>query len=439
MPCRFAFQFLLVLVLSAHERAAAQSSTGFAAADSASVARAAWQRAAAAFSAKDVAAARREVERAATAWPVQPAYVWARAVTAQLAADTVGVYGALAAYAALGLGRDLRADARFAPYATRPRFATIVARHDSNRALLARSHVVATLSDSTLWPEGVDYDRRTGRYYVASVRHRTIAEVVDGRITRELWAREQPGVGAVLGVRVDARRGVIWATFAGIPQMQGYAKADSTIAALVRVRIADGTIERRWNLPPAPLGHTLGDLAIGPLGDVFVTDSNDPVLYRLRPGADTLERITSPLFHSLQGVAALPNGAALYVADYSLGIVRVDLTTKNTIRLDDAPGSTSVGCDGIAWDRDAIVAIQNGVAPARVMRFVVDASGTRIVRAEVLDRNVAIADEPTIGTIVGREFVYVANSQWEKYTEDGQRKSERPLTGTVLLAVRLPR
>ena len=439
MTRRFAFHLVVVFSLCVADRAASQSSSGVAAADSASVARAAWQRAVLAFNAKDVAAARREVERAATAWPVQPAYVWARAVTAQLAADTDGVYSALAAYSALGLGRDLRADARFAPYASRPRFATIVARHDSNRAPLARSHVVAALSDSTLWPEGVDYDPRTGRYYVASVRHRTIAEVVNGRVTRELWAREEPGVGAVLGVRVDARRGVIWATLAGIPQMLGYAKADSTIAALVRVRIADGTIERRWNLPPAPLGHTLGDLAIGPLGDVFVTDSNDPVLYRLWPGADTLERITSPLFHSLQGVAPLPNGAALYVADYSLGILRVDLTTKTITRLDDAPGSTSIGCDGIVWDRDAIVAVQNGVAPARVMRFVVDSNGTRIVRAEVLDRNAAIADEPTIGTIVGREFVYVANSQWEKYTDAGSRKSEWPLKATVLLAVPLTR
>ena len=427
----------LLYIASTATESAAQSFTGVAAADSASAARAAWQRAVVAFNAKDVATARKEIDRAASAWPVQPAYVWARAVTAQMSADTDGIRNALDAYAALGLGRDLRADARFAGYAGLSSFAPIVARHDSNRAPIARSRVVATLADSTFWPEGMDYDPRTRRYYVASVRHRTIAEVANGRVIREVWPREQAGIGAVLGVRVDARRGVIWATLAGLPQMQGYSPADSTIAALIRVRIADGAIERRWNLPPAPLGHTLGDLAIGPLGDVFVTDSNEPVLYRLRLGADSLERITSPLFHSLQGIAPVPNGNAAYVADYSLGLLRVDLHTNQVTRLDDAPGSTSIGCDGIAWDRNAIVAVQNGVAPARVMRFVVDASGTRIVRAEVLDRNVAIADEPTIGAVVGQEFVYVANSQWEKYTDAGVRKRERPLAEAVLLAVPL--
>jgi len=427
----------LLWIATFTRESAAQSFTGVAAADSASAARAAWQRAVAAFNAKDMATARKEVDRAANAWPVQPAYVWARAVTAQMSADTDGVRNALESYAALGLGRDLRTDARFAGYVPLPRFAAIVARHDSNRASLVRSRVIATLSDSTFWPEGMDYDPRTYRYYVASVRHRTIAEVADGRVRRELWPREQPGIGAVLGVRVDARRGVIWATLAGIPQMQGYSPADSTIAALVRVRIGDGAIERRWDLPPAALGHTLGDLAIGPLGDVFVTDSNEPVLYRLRPGAEALERITSPLFHSLQGIAPVPNGNVAYVADYSLGMLRVDLRTNGVTRLEDAPGSTSIGCDGIAWDRDAIIAVQNGVAPARVVRFVVDGSGRRIVRAEVVDRNIAIADEPTIGAVVGRQFVYVANSQWEKYTDAGVRKRERPLAVPVLLAVPL--
>lgn len=417
--------------------AGAQVPTGIAAADSASVARAAWARATAALRANDAPSARREVERAASAWPVQPAYVWARAVVAQLVRDTDAVYRALDDYASLGLGYDLRHDPRFTGLVSLPRFTALVAKHDRNRAPITHGRVVARLSDSTFWPEGMDYDPRTQRYYVASVRHRTIAEVVDGRLQRELWPREQPGIGAVLGVRVDTIRNVLWATLAGIPQMNGYTPGDSSIAAIVRVRISDGMIERRWDLPHARLGHVLGDLAIGPSGDVFVTDSNDPVLYRLRPGADTLERITSPLFRSLQGVAPLSDGRALYVADYSHGLLRVDLDSSVVTRLDDAPGSTSIGCDGIAWDGRAVVAVQNGVAPPRIMRFVVDATGRRIVRAEVLDRNIAVADEPTIGAIVGREFVYVANSQWEKYTDDGRRKPERPLRAPVLLSVPL--
>ena len=176
--------------------------------------------------------------------------------------------------------------------------------------------------------------------------------------------------------------------------MANYGAADSTIAALLRIRIGDGTIERRWNIPPAPEGHTLGDLAVGPKGDVFVTDSNEPVLYWLRPGADTLESIRSPLFRSLQGLAPTPDGLFLYVADYSHGILRVSLATKTVMRVADAHGSTSLGCDGLAWDRGAIVAVQNGVAPARVVRFALNSSGDRFTEAKVLDQNIGTLGEP---------------------------------------------
>jgi sugar lactone lactonase YvrE len=181
----------------------------------------------------------------------------------------------------------------------------------------------------------------------------------------------------------------------------------------------------------------LGDLAIGPRGDVWVTDSNEPVLYRLRPGADSLERVESPLFRSLQGVAPTPDGSAVYLADYSHGLLRVETATRRVARLADAPGSTALGVDGLAWHDGALVGVQNGVAPARVMRYVLDPAGTRVARAELLDRNAAVADEPTIGTVAGALFVYVANSQWEKHDARGARVPGRPLTAPVLLAVPL--
>jgi sugar lactone lactonase YvrE len=426
----------LAAILAAARPVAAQPDV--APAESAAVARAAYGRATRALRAGDLAVARSESDHAAAAWPTQPAYLFARAYTAARASDTAAVLQALGAVAAIGLGRDL-SDSAFAPYRTLPAFAAVAARLDTNRAPLPRSRPQARLADSAFWPEGVDHDPRTGRFYVAGIRHRTIAELAPDGAVRELWPRGQPGLGALLGVRVDTALGVLWATTSGIPQMAGYAPGDSAIAALLRVRIVDGAIERRWDLPARPGGHVLGDLAVGPRGDVWITDSNEPVLYRLRPGADTLERVTSPLFRSLQGVAPTPDGRAVYLADYSHGLLRLEIATGRVTRLPDAPGSTALGVDGLAWHDGALVAVQNGVAPARVMRYVLDAAGARVVRAEVLDRNVAVADEPTIGTVADGDFVYVANSQWEKHDERGTPLAGRPLTPPVLLAVPLDR
>jgi len=39
-----------------------------------------------------------------------------------------------------------------------------------------------------------------------------------------------------------------------------------------------------------------------------------------------------------------------------------------------------------------------------------------------VDRNLELADEPTLLAKAGDGFLYVANSQWEKYGEDGVRR-----------------
>ena len=414
--------------------------TGNAVVDSANVARAAYSRASAALRAGNFPTARDEAARAASAWPTQPAYVWGRVVVALRMRDTAAALDALTRYADLGLGRNLSADTALAALVALPAFQAVAARHAAQLAPITRGRPVAVLPDSTFYPEGMDVDPRTGFMYVASVRHRTIAELTHrGDYIRELLPRGGVGLGALLAVRVDPQRGVLWATTSGIPQMAGFQPADSNIHRLLRIRLPDGEIDGRWDIAVATSGNTLGDVAVGPLGDVFVSDSRDPVLYRLPADGGGLQPYRHPLFRSLQGVVAAPGARVAFVADYSHGLLKVDLMSGDVIRLGDAPGSTSLGCDGISWHDGALIAVQNGVVPPRIMRFELDSAWTRIVRADVLDRNVPVADEPTIGAVVGDDFVYVANSQWEKFNDAGELLPRATLRRPVLLSVPIKR
>lgn len=426
-----------ILLVTMRSTADAQNRSGIAAVDSAAVARAAGARASAALRSKDVTTARQEYARAVHAWPTQPGYVWAAAILAARQHDTSAVLNYLRAYADLGLGRDLTVDSTLANVANSGAFAATRTKLTANAKPMVRSHVKLTFGDSSFWAEGVDVDPVTRHFYVASIRHRTIADIAPDGTSRELWPRDRPDLGAIFSVRVDTRRRTIWATTSGVRQTAGYAPADSSIAALLEIRPSDGVILRRWNVPPVAGGHVLGDLAIGPAGDVFITDSNQPTLYWLRPGADTLESITSPLFHSLQGLAPTPNGRTLYLTDYSHGLLRVDLRSRAVTRVADAPNSTSLGCDGIAWYRGGIIAVQNGVEPARIVQIVLNAAGDSVVRLDVIDRNSNIADEPSIGTVFGDDFIYVANGQWTKYDDNGIRIAGSKLSPTILLDVPL--
>jgi D-alanyl-D-alanine carboxypeptidase len=414
--------------------------TGDATVDSAAAARAHWASANAALAANDTLGAYRHATRAATAWPTQPTYVWGRAVMAALARDTAAARQALTAYAAMGLGRDVRGDARFRATAADPGLATLLDQLAANGQPLVNSRAAFELADSTLWPEGIDHDPRTGRFYVTSVRHRTIVERSPNGAEREMIPRFTSGIGAILAVRVDTARNVLWATSSGLPQMVNYSPSDSSDGAILRIGLTDGLIER-WHVPGGGR-NVLGDIAVAPNGDVYVTDSSQPALYRFKPSGGTIERITSPLFRSLQGIAtgvrsSYP-GVLLYVADYSHGILVIDAATGMTVRLRDAPQSTSLGIDGLTTDGDALIAVQNGVTPARVIRLQLEPTGTAIGAVQLLDRNSTIADEPTTGVVVGRRFFYVANSQWEKYDDAGRRRANTVLRRPVILELPLP-
>jgi sugar lactone lactonase YvrE len=381
-------------------------------------------------------AARREVARAASAWPIQPSYLWEFTVLAAQAIYTLAALDGLRRYTALGLGRDLGADSALAAISGAAMFAEIRSLNAANARALARSRVERTFGDSAFWAE--DADPITGHLYVASIRHRTIANVAPNGAARELWPPGQHLFGAMFGVRVDPARHEPWATTSGVPQAQGYIAADSSIAALLGIRPADGTVVHRFNLPPVQGGHVLGDLAIGRRGDIFTTDSNQPLLYWLRPGVDSLEAITSPLFRSLQGVAPTPDGRVLYVADNSHGLLRVDLLTRGRSR-GRRPGvdTGALRGDRAPSRRDHRRSKWRHGATHRAV--LARQFGSRVRAVDVIDRNFTVADEPAIGTILGGDFVYVANGQWENFHDKGRRLPSGILSATILLAIPLPR
>ncbi len=298
------------------------------------------------------------------------------------------------------------------------------------------TRVVREIPDSTFWPEAVDYDPLTRSHFVSSV-HRGLILRIDslGRATN--FPVPALRGGAAMGLRVDPARRVLWAAWSGLPQRDGYVAADSTVAAIFEIGIDDGRVRRRWNLPAAPGGHVIGDLAIGPQGDVFFTDSKQPELYRLRPGRDSLETIRDTLFKSLQGAAPTPDGTTLYLADYSRGLLRLDLRSGVVSRLMTSDGKSARGCDGLMLYRGGLIAIHNGVLPGHVIRIGLDASGSAIASTELIEVDPAIGDEPTVGTIVGDELVFVGTSQWEKHDNNGRLLPNAKLRGIVIVGMKL--
>lgn len=405
----------------------------------AGAARNAYREAVAAERRGDLAAALGRAAAAAEAWPVQPFYLEAAAGYAARAGDTTAVTKYLGRLAALGAGPVLP-DAPFAALAAVPSVAAALRQVAANRVPLANSVAVATLPDTAFYPEGADVDSATGDWFVASVRQRRLVRIDPaGRATD--FGRLPAGrrLDAALGVRVDVARRVVWLTTRVLPQMEDYRKDEPTRATVWAFSLPDGRLLGAATAEGT--NHWFGDLVVAPDGSVILSDSESPVLYRARLGAggvELVEVLRHRLFRSLQGLVFDEAGRRLYLADYSHGLLLADLAAGTVVPVSAPAGVTTLGIDGIARSGRSIVAVQNGIAPARVVRFDLAAPG-RIAAAVVIDRHLPLADEPTIGAVVGDRFVYVANSQWEKYAEDGSRRPGTVLAQPVLLSVPIGR
>jgi len=96
----------------------------------------------------------------------------------------------------------------------------------------------------------------------------------------------------------------------------------------------------------------------------------------------------------------------------------------------------TLGIDGLYGVGGDLVGVQNGVTPYRVVRLHLDGDGRRIMSADVLERARPDYAEPTLGVVVGRTLYYVANSQWERFRDDGTIDAPDALRNPLVL--RLP-
>ena len=404
----------------------------------AAVARDRYRRAVQAADAGALAQARDLMVEAHRAWPTQIAYLTAAARLSARLADTAATAQWLGAIVELGLTTPLDGDSALAAVARAPALAAVTRQIRANAEPLAAGRTLVTDAPADFYPEGVDFDPQSNEWLLASIRKRTVVRVrADGRIAP--FARSaNPPLDAVLAVRVDRARDRVWVTTRVLPAMEGYRPGQPNRARVVALNRTTGEMIAAADAPEDGAPHLFGDLVIHRSGVAYFTDSESPVLYRatLSEGHVAIEVVAKHrLFRSLQGLAFDDSGERLYLADYSHGLLEVDPATGTVRHLPPPPGTSLLGIDGMVWKDNSLIAIQNGVSPARVLR--VRLSGGQVDRVEVLDRNPAVADEPTIGTLAGDQFVYVANSQWEKYQDDGRLKPGARLVAPILIAVPL--
>ncbi len=393
-----------------------------------------YQRGMAALEAKDPARAMPDLQAAARVFEQDPDVFYALAKAKALSGDPDGAIAALSRAVAFGYGAGADTDPAFAPLRENPAFRALGPRIVENGRPVATAKAAFTLSEKDLIPEGIAWDPGSRTLFVGSLaKNKIVAIAPDGRV-RDFVPSGRDGLHMVLGLKVDAPRKSLWVCSAEADVAGGNTTRAS---ALLRFDLATGKTLQQIASPPGGK-HLFNDIAIAKDGGLFLTDSEEGTVFRLRAGGKRLEVFQPPgrLFYP-NGIALSDDERFLYVA-HVLGVVAWELASGRSFVLPVSDDVTLAGIDGLSFYRGTLVAIQNGMEPNRVALFSLAPSLDRVTEVRVLERGHTAFEIPTTGAVAGDSYYFIANSQLRALGPDGVKDPEkrRPVE---ILKIDLPR
>lgn len=278
------------------------------------------------------------------------------------------------------------------------------------------SAVAFFLSEKDLLPESVAYDAKDGSFYVGSTRKGKIVRIDKNQSVSDFIKPRQDGLWEVIGIKVHATRRVLWACSFEDKDLEGYQKRDRSASGIFAFNLDTGKLIRKWVLDVAGEQHGFNDLVVTRGNDVYATHMfKDAAIYRITQKDQKLEVFaTPPGLRDPNGITITPDEKTLYVAGAD-GIIAIDIATKNSRPVQAPSIEKTGGIDGLYYYESSLI----GIRENSVNRYRLDDTGSTITITEVLEQNHPLMKIPTTGLLIGDEFYYVANAQFDAVKPDG--------------------
>ena len=186
-----------------------------------------------------------------------------------------------------------------------------------------RSQIV--VDDTREFPESIT-STKAGAVFFGSITKGIIYRAAPGSSTAEPWIKPETGnLKNVLGVFADERAKILWVcSLVRAPEMP----QDTSLKAFA---LGSGAFKASYSFPGGK--GVCNDIAVAKDGTVYVTETGEGKILRLKRGAKDLEVWSSdPLLASADGIALLADGSV-----YANG-VRTGYFVKVPVRPDGSAG-----------------------------------------------------------------------------------------------------
>lgn len=268
------------------------------------------------------------------------------------------------------------------------------------------------LPKARLYPEALAWDASQERYLVGTLEGGTIYAIdAGGKASKLLSSSQDNGLRGIYGLAVDAERKRLWVSTTATPAFGKLEEGELGKTALLEFDLDSLELLNRFEPPADRFPHFLGSIGLTPQGDVFVMDRAVPLVYIKPAEANNMALFVSNFqLTGLRDLAISDDGKLMYLADAALGVLVINLD-NNSVNMLLGPETMNLGgISGIDSARGSLFVLQNGIAPQRLMRLDLDATGTNVINVIPLASGLELYDAPSFSRVRGDDVYYFAGS-----------------------------
>lgn len=343
--------------------------------------------------------------------------------------DKTRAYDALVRLQTQGFAYQIANDDRFEKVRGTKVWDYIVANLAANATPFGEGKVAVELPGKDRLFESIAWDSKKKQLLAGSAREGAIYRVDDkGKLSD--FIKSDPAVGpwAIMDMKADAERDVLWVASFGATVYKGYDAEKVNKSKLLKYSLSSGKLLGQYEAPGVDgEPHSFTSIGVGKDGRVFVADNSRREIYKL-DGDKLAPLVTNPHLTGIAGLAVSDDGERLYFADPALGLFGIDLKQNAPFSVVHSPDKLVVGgVDSLFWYEGALVIVQGNMVPPRVMRLKLDSIGRSVQSVMPLD---AAKPEFAVlgnGAVADNNLYFIANSQREEYDNYGIPREESAL------------
>lgn len=284
-----------------------------------------------------------------------------------------------------------------------------------------------TITDVGLYPEGIDYDNKNEKFLFSSL-HKGAVYALNAKGELSVFATSSKLV-LPTGVYTDEARNRLIVANADLGiSLKSTEGSAGSVATVSIFNLTSGKLIKEIDLknftPNA--GSCPNDIAVDANGNIYITDSFSPVIYKLDTNYVASIFATNTLFQpkpnefGLNGIVFHPDGYLLVAKTDTSKLLKIALSNPENIT--EVTGTAFSAPDGIELDKNNnLVVVENGLALGK--SYTLSSKNNWTSASQISETSIGKEEFPTTAALASDGNVYVISSKLGKLLSGDKSQS----------------